>query len=129
MGQTYSVNLKVKFRDEDKAKEALQQKISRAKAEHTNYNLDHFKELGIGTDTLTDLMGIFFGGWKGVLHQTPVGNCLYADFDASYGWETVMMEAFEEISPFLEKGSEIRIWPDHGCDYGVVENGTCVWKE
>ena len=128
MGQTYSVSMNVRFRDEENAKKSLQDKIGRAKSEHTNYNLDHFKDLGIGTDTLPDLMGIFFGGWKGVLNSTPAGY-LYADFDASYGWESVMMEAFEDISPFLEDGSSIKIWPDNGCDYGVVENGTCVWRE
>jgi hypothetical protein len=120
--------MNVRFRDEEKAKEALQRKIGMAKVEHTNYNLDHFRDLGIGTDSLPDLMGIFFGGWKGVLNSTPAGY-LYADFDASYGWESVMMEAFEDISPFLEDGSFIKIWPDYGCDYGIVENGTCVWRE
>lgn len=128
MGQCYSVEIKARFTDKDGARKALKAKIDRHEEEHVNYSLDHFKELGIGTDGLSDLMGIFFGGWKGRLEpdRDKVWEC--ADFDASYGWEGVMMEAFEEIAPYLADGSVIKIWPDSGCDHGTVRNGKCEWK-
>ena len=53
---------------------------------------------------------------------------LYSCFDASYGWETVMMDAFDKIAPFLEDGSEIKIYPDSGRDYGYVDNGEVIWQ-
>lgn len=129
MGQCYSVELKVRFTDEDGAKRALQAKLDRHEAERVNYNLDHFKgELGLSTDNLHDLMGIFFGGWKGRLETAPADKTWeYADFDASYGWESIMMEAFEVIAPYLADGSVIKIYPDSGCDHGTVRNGKCKW--
>lgn len=128
MGQCYSVELKVRFTDEDGAKKALQAKLDRHEEEHVCYNLDHFTgELGLSTDNLHDLMGIFFGGWKGKLEPSTTDDWEYADFDASYGWERVMMDAFEEIAPYLADGSVIEIYPDSGCDHGTVRNGKCEW--
>ena len=128
MGQCYSVEIKVKFTDEDGAKKALQAKLDRHEEERINYNLDHFKELGITTDNLHDLLGIFFGGWEGKLDKSTTDEWEYADFDACYGWEIVMMDAFEDIAPYLTDDSVIKIYPDSGCDHGVVRNGKCEWK-
>ena len=128
MGQCYSVEIKVRFTDEDGAKKALKTKLARHEEEHINYNLEHFKEIGIGTDNLTDLMGIFFGGWNGKLTTNENKEWRYADFDASYGWESVMMDAFEAIAPYLANGSVIKIYPDSGCDCGTIRRGKCMWK-
>ena len=128
MGQCYSVDLRVRFRDEDGAKKALQAKLDRHEEDRVCYNLDHFTgELGLSTDNLHDLMGIFFGGWKGKLEPSTTDDWQYADFDASYGWEGVMMDAFEEIAPYLADGSVIKIYPDSGCDHGIISNGKCKW--
>ena len=37
-----------------------------------------------------------------------------AEFNASYGWESLMCEAFEIMAPFLRDGSSLGIWPDSG---------------
>ena len=128
MGQCYSVEIKARFTDEDGAKKALQAKLDRHEEEYVAYNLPHFtEELGMSTDNLHDLMGIFFGGWKGKLEPSTTDEWEYADFDASYGWESVMMEAFEVIAPYLADGSVIKIYPDSGCDHGTVIKGKCKW--
>lgn len=121
MGQTYSVYLKVEFKDKEGAKNALFKKIARAKEEHTDYGLEHFKELGIGTDSIEDLLKIIFGGWDGKLVDGQAG------FDASYGWEQVMMDSFTIMAPFLEDGSEIKIYPDSGLDRAIVKDGKADW--
>lgn len=129
MGQCYSVEIKARFTDEESAKKALQAKLDRHEEDHVNYNLDHFTgELGLSIDNLHDLMGIFFGGWKGRLETAPADKTWeFADFDASYGWESLMMDAFEVIAPYMADDSEIMIWPDSGCDHGIVRNGKCKW--
>lgn len=127
MGQCYSVILKVNFTDKQKAADALNDKISWAAEERTNYNLGHYQELGIGSDTIEDLLKIFFGGWSGNLKTREDGS-MDSDFDASYGWEGVMMDAFERIAPYLEDGSMIKIYPDCGVDKGTVVNGIVTWK-
>jgi len=123
------VAIKARFTDEDGAKKALQAKLGRHEEEHVNYSLDHFTgELGLSTDNLHDLMGIFFGGWKGRLETAPADKTWeFADFDASYGWESLMMDAFETIAPYLADDSVIKILPDSGCDHGTVRNGKCKW--
>ena len=47
-------------------------------------------------------------------------------FNASYGWEVVMIEMFETITPFLEDGSELLIYPDSDYDKLIVKNGKCI---
>lgn len=125
MGQCYCVIMNVRFTDEQGAMRALQEKIGRAEEEHVNYNLEHFSELGISTDSLSDLLGIFFGGWKGKLERQ--GEELYSGFNASYGWEGLMMDAFDELAPYLEDGSWIKIYPDSGVDCGLVDDGKVSW--
>lgn len=128
MGQTYAITLKVEFLNKELAAAALRAKLSRAEKEHVNYCLDHYRdELGIGTERLEDLLKIFFGGWYGNLREQDDGSyCPF--FDASYGWEGVMMDAFDLIAPFLVDGSEIEIYPDSGCDLAYVENGESIWN-
>lgn len=50
----------------------------------------------------------------------------YNGFDASYGWESVMMEMFEILAPFLEDKSEMYIYPDEDYDHLTVKNGKYV---
>lgn len=128
MGQCYDVNLRVRFKDEKGAKNALFAKIGRAKEERVLYDMQGLRMKGFDFDKIWDLMSVFFCGWGQRLKETANKDWLYSGFDASYGWEQVMMDAFDEIAPYLEEGSEIKIYPDCGCDRGVVNNGTVNWK-
>lgn len=118
MGQCYSIELSLKLKDRTKAISSLNAKIARAGMEHCRYNLE-----GKDTDSLDDLLRVF-------LTDTMKfdGETYYSDFDASYGWESVLMDMFECLSDCLEDGSSIKIYPDSGCDHGVIENGKCVWR-
>ncbi len=130
MGQTYSVTLRARFTDEQGAAQALRDKIARGDEEHTNYSLEHYKELGIGTDDIEDLIRIFIGGWNGTVTKKPSNGLIRYDsgFDACYGWEGVMMTMFNELVPYLHPSSTMRIYPDSGCDFAKIVNGKAVWK-
>lgn len=128
MGQCYDVNLCVRFKDEEGAKKALRAKIGRAKEERVVYHIDALKARGFDMNDIWDLMSIFFCGWGEKLKPSANKCWLYSGFDASYGWETVMMDAFSEMAPYLEDGSEIKIYPDSGRDYGYVEGGEAIWQ-
>lgn len=129
MGQCYDVNLYVRFKDEKGAKNALFAKISRAKQEHVLYNMQGLRAMGFDLDNnIWDLMSVFFCGWGQKLRETADKGWLYSGFNASYGWESVMMDAFERIAPYLEDGSLIKIYPDCGVDKGTVVNGIVTWK-
>jgi len=128
MGQTYDVNLRVRFKDEKGAKQALFDKISKAKQEHVIYDMQGLRMKGFDFDNIWDLMSVFFCGWGEKILDTSDKSWRYSCFDASYGWESVMMDAFEKIAPYLEDGSEIKIYPDSGCDLGYVEGGDVIWN-
>lgn len=128
MGQCYDVNLCIRFKDEKGAKNALKAKIGRANEEKILYGESGLKAIGFDFDKIWDLMSVFFCGWGEKLKEAANKGWLYSCFDASYGWENVMMDAFEKIAPYLEEGSEIKIYPDSGCDYGYVENGQVIWQ-
>lgn len=138
MGQTYDVNLRVRFKDEKGAKNALFAKISRSRQENVIYDMQGLRRLGFDFDNnIWDLMSVFFCGWGQRFHQQgdwegakeigKEGAWIWSGFNASYGWEGVMMDAFSDIAPYLESGSEIKIYPDSGCDHGIVENGKVKW--
>lgn len=128
MGQTYDVNLRVRFKDEQGARKALFDKIGRANEEKVLYDMQGLRMKGFDFDNIWDLMSVFFCGWGQRLKEAADKSWQYSCFDASYGWETVMMDAFDKIAPFLEDGSEIKIYPDSGRDYGFVENGQVNWQ-
>ena len=128
MGACYYVKLKVKVLDEQGAIKALNKHMEETK-NGVMYSLEKYAEQGVFTETFDDLMRIFLAGWK---HQevtiTPKRIYTYYenDFDASYGWESVMMNMFEVITPYVKDGSELLIYPDSDYDKLVVKNGKCV---
>ena len=125
MGQCYDVNLRVRFKDKEGAKNALRKKISRSEEEHVCYFLPQHGERKFNLSDLWDLMSIFFGGWDGIFHSPddweknrPIraeGVWIWSGFNASYVWEHVMIDAFDKIAPFLEDG--------------YVENGEVIWQQ
>ena len=124
MGACYSIELKVKLLDEAGAVKALQEHIKNDT--HSNYSLDQYAKQGIKTDTFDNLMRIIFAGWK---HQELDiqeidGTKYYSnDFDASYGWEMVMILAFEVLIPFIADGSTLEISVDNDYEKLVIKNG------
>ena len=53
----------------------------------------------------------------------PKPGCYMADFDARYGWHTVMEEWFKRLAPILGEGTELDIWSDDGDTHCIVKEG------
>lgn len=127
MGACYSVALKVKLLDEPGAIKALQEHIENDTG--VNYSIDDFASQGATTETFDGLMKIFLAGWEGLSFEVSESNgfTLYTnDFDASYGWECVMIDMFYTLTPFIANKSEFVIDVDNDYDRLVVRNGKCV---
>lgn len=123
MSACYSVELKVKVLDEQGAIKALKNHIENDK--RTDYSLVEAAERGITTETFDDLIKIFLADCDDI--EEHKGFTYYSnDFNASYGWESVMMEMFETLTPFVEDGSKLLIYPDSDYDELIVKNGKCV---
>lgn len=129
MGQTYSVYLKVRFNDEEGAKKALRNKISKGREEHIRYDIEGLvNRYHFDLDDTRDLMSVFFCGWGSRLRDDSTHEgVLSSDFDACYGWEGVMTETFSIIAPYLEDGSWLKVFPDSDYDLLEVKDGKAEW--
>lgn len=127
MGACYNVTLKVKVNDEQKAIVALNEHIRNDK--RTDYSLEAYAKQGITTKTFDDLMRIFLAGWKYQEVKIDKSNefTVYSNnFNASYGWESVMIEMFETLAPFLQDNSELLIYPNNDYDELIIRDGKYI---
>ena len=130
MGACYTVNLKVGFSNEENEKEATKALCQFVHSKRANFSLDRWAQIGGKLDTFDDLVKVIFAG-----HQNPgdydfdIKNGWYChshDFDASYGWEGVLIDMFELITPYIADKSELFIDIDNDYDQLVIKNGKCV---
>lgn len=99
MGACYSVSYVLRFSDEQGAIKALQnQKFMKTKA-----------------NTMNGLMKFVLADNQNPVTITSDGKFTRYenDFDASYGWETLLQDTFEVMKPFLKKRSKVVICPDN----------------
>ena len=126
MGACYSVDLKVNVLDMPGAIQALNEHM--ANDTSADYSLEEYAEHGITTETFDDLIRILLAELQRpvIIYKKGKFTIYSNDFDASYGWERVMMEWFEVLAPFLANGSQMLIYPDEDYDKLVIKNGKCV---
>ena len=124
MGQCYTTYLKVKFEDEQGAVKAVQKMLE-------GYGVDIeqlSRETGLDYNTTDGILRYYYSNWEGGYKwtQTTDPDVLCGDFNASYSWESIMIEVFELLAPFMEDGSTIKIYPDSDYDLLEVKDGKAV---
>lgn len=126
MSACYGISFVVTIKEENEQKviETLQERIKKAKEDNVNYGI---KEI---PNTFKELLEIFFVEHQKMFNFRRVGNMWFVDsgFNASYGWECVMLNMFKDIAPYLENKSELTIDIDNDYDYLVVKNGKAIQK-
>lgn len=108
MGACYSIHFLGKAKDEQGAILALKELIRTDQI--TNYNLEAYAKEGIRPDSLDGLLRIFFAGWKYNRLEASEENGWLSyqnDFDASYGWQRVLLLMWQALSDYLEPGSRL----------------------
>ncbi len=121
MGACYDVDLSLRVTDEKKAVELLNGYISSCR--YASFDLDNFKKKGRDRNNLDDIITLFLTD----RNFTADENHNYSSgFDASYGWESVMMDMFYHLEPVLKEGSVLRIFPDEDYDELIYEKGKVV---
>lgn len=126
MGACYTVVLKVSLTNETGAIKALNDHI--AKDTGVRYALEKYANVGVTPDTFDGLMKILLAELQHKISISQEGEfrTYENDFDASYGWEDVMIQWFEVLSPFLADGSQLLIYPDDGYNELKIIDGKCV---
>lgn len=98
-----------------------------------DFCLDRQAKLGHTTNTIKGIIGIVFvdsGGSLFVYKEEGAQISFCSGFNASYGWEGLMMDFFTEVSPTLEAGSKLIIEPDSGFDVLTLkEDGSIKIEE
>ena len=117
MGACYDVELKLNVKDEDLLKKLMNKYID----ENNGFVVFNLEERD--RNNLVDLVKIFITDRCFSVN----GDVYESSFEASYGWESVMTESFEEYAEALEDGSYIIIWPDNDYDKIIVKNGKAKW--
>lgn len=105
MGQTYSVEARLKFKNNDPASfcKVIQDEIAARNGKTANF--------GLTRGNVNDPFGCFKILTTENAGQTEDG-LWYADFDGSYGWESVLIQVFRAAAGELADGSRITIYTD-----------------
>lgn len=124
MGDCYSVELRVKLRKSTKAgMQKLLRQWMRDEAEGTDarpgvdWNLAEYRRHGIRPDSFVGICKILLAFHQGDASHVvdEEGFDLYrSGFNASYGWSSVMVNAFLKMAWALEEGSYLEIDRDEG---------------
>lgn len=122
MGACYSVTLKVDIVDEPGVVAALNKHM--VNDSRTVYNTG-----GVAANTFNGLMRSLLADHqhKVTIWQTGEFRCYENDFNASYGWEGVMLDWFEIMAPFLGNCSTLLIYPDSDYDEVTIKDGKCLY--
>lgn len=124
MGDCYSVELRVKLRKSTKANmQKLLRQWMREEAEGTDgrpgvdWGLAEKRKAGIRPDSFAGICMILLafhqGDAKHIVDEKGF-DLFRSGFNASYRWNSVMIEAFHKMSWALEEGSYLEIDRDEG---------------
>ena len=121
MGASFSVELKLMPKDEAETIKAINDFID----DMTERKCARFWLEETDRNNLEDLVKVIITDRS----YERKGDLYMTDFDASYGWESVMTSFFLEIGPTLEDGSSLRVyvWDADDEDYIEVQNGKAEW--
>ena len=119
MGQCYTVEARLNFKNNDPSAfcTCIANEITARNGVSAIFDLSRGK--------LDDPFGCFKILTAVNADQDPNG-IYYADFSASYGWESVMFEIFKEAILTLDDDSFIHIFPDSGSYYLSIQNGKYI---
>lgn len=126
MGACYSAALTLFFKDDDAEREATKTLKEFVLSERANFSLEKYDKSTL--DNVDGLIRICLAGRGNAycFEDSDEKREYSNDFDASYGWEGVLIDMFELLTPYLKDGAELDIDIDNDYDTLRVLNGKCV---
>ena len=123
MGQCYFVEARLRFPENDPEGKGFCVRVRR-EIELRSGRTAHFADFRGDWNTP---FGCFMNLTTSKAEESD--GWMWAEFDASYGWYSVMSEIFLEAAKHLGDGSFISIRPESGCEEITVEDGKIrsVW--
>lgn len=129
MGACYSITARIGVKDRRSASRAIRRYIREHDGVDCDFALDDYRAEGVSTRSFDGLIRIVFAGWKGTEYHVRRESdfSVYTNaFHASYGWESVMLDAVERLKPFLKSNSSFRIYSDSSAHFVKVKRGVAV---
>lgn len=106
MSACYAVNLILKTHRDDELLKTVRDYMNSAQyvnfhgAQNELYSVD-------------DMVKVFLAAHQEDFHSYGDGSYDSA-FNASYGWESVLLDWWLVMQPYLDEGSKMTVWPDSG---------------
>lgn len=123
MGACYDVTFTLRICNHNAAVDVMKKYI--LNAPNVDFSLEDYKKDGVGLESLSDLMRIILAGRKSsnfCEKVTTAGTLIYTNcFEASYGWERVMIDIFYDLAPYLYNYSTLYIGIDNDYDSFLVD--------
>lgn len=115
MSACYSITLDISIRTSRRAAATALRRFI-ATCDDVDFALDDYARDGIHLRSFNDLIRIFLAGWS----TSPLAITRYSRtrirydnaFNASYGWEIVLLNMFKALVPHLHPGSTLRLAGD-----------------
>lgn len=111
MGQLYSAYIHMKFCDDtgEKFCKSIRESINQYQSDGSaRFNLEGLNLI----KPLDCFLAVTSTACYGLIHDDDCFPVWYSDFDATYGWESVMCEIFGKAARFLGDGGYIDISVD-----------------
>lgn len=126
MGAVYAIKATLKLQQEKK--EALSKKLSSKIMEDLVSGEVNWGDIQ-KPETLEECLGLIFVKdqkmYDVTISKDKEQEIIEIDsgFSTSYGWESVMIDYFKTMAPFLDNMSDLVIYPDSGYDQIAVKDG------
>lgn len=128
MSACYAINLDIYVKNEDNIIKKLTDKIAKDEAsDHARYQSSPDE-----STTLKEMLAIFLASnqkgyefeekWEGKEHHVIASSY----FNASYGWEIILIEMFKAIVDDLKDGSGLIIDIENDYDKFIVKDGKVI---
>ena len=123
MGQTYAVNMKLKFRNYENKAAALTKIQEYINNEIPKAAQTCLTKNGILPDRIENAIRIILTPEISCTVENDLSYAFNAEFDASYGWQDVMTDSFKVMSAYLEDDSYIELYPDNYYEMMIIKKG------
>lgn len=92
-----------------------------------NYSLELARNNGLSFNNITDILSIVFSQRK--VNEVKIHNNvlkIQSGFNASYGWEMIMIDTFYDMSKYLEDNSSLYFDIENEYDYLIIKDGQVI---
>lgn len=132
MGAVYTVSLKLNYKNKDSAKNLLSKYIS----DLLEISPKRFDGRFVPDSSIEEMFGLMLAKNQGYYENYKEDgiDCYESDFNASYGWSSVLDNMFDVLVPYLKDNSYYyqvceNDWDEYLIEDGVKKLSASSWQK